>query len=528
MKKFLIYFSSRVVFPSVCIFALIAFVVFPPNTTLAGPPDHAKVNKIHAIGNVLDSVERQLERELMRYDGGTPAPKGMEGKLMAMANKLMVKEKQLTKVLNTMSEMRMPNTNGLEEALQYVGHQAVKIAGHAQVGSQMPLDPNVLDALGELKGAAENIAHIAQVHFEVLWDKVIPLRFVQVLNCFPFLQSCQPHLDWDSIDASVDKLNEALHGIGLHFWIKSVEQYYMYHFAHEGFPTGSILEWPDAVYEIGQVFSIIDLLDPPYNRRANKWIGYMTTIFSDPRELLVWVFGPDALVSREEGSRSASSFPNGGRSVIISAQNIYNPNRPPDQPALSPYHLTHELGHFFGVRHTWDGPTGINPYTLQSISWPDLWDLIYCPSDLGFPIWFSSRQEAEDADCSLQNIEKWDPINCHVDNRSGADDSDMRCTVQGADYYSGEPLLKGLSFPTGMPEDPPVDAYDETYSFAWGLNVMGYYGRYNAHLWMPGRFSASQLDLIKGHTLYDVPIADTDGFYLPFVNLWSERSQLGN
>ena len=205
--------------------------------------------------------------------------------------------------------------------------------------------------------------------------------------------------------------------------------------------------------------------------------------------------------------------------MIISAQNIYNPNRPPDQPALSPYHLTHELGHFFGVRHTWNGPTGINPYTLDSIAWPDLWDIIYCPGDLGLPIWFDSHLAAEEFDCSFQNIETWDPTNCRVDNRYGAYDSDMVCTVPasgGGDYNSGSYLLKGLSFPTGMPEDPPVDAYDETYSFAWGVNVMGYYGEYNAHLWVPGRFSVSQLELIKGHTLYDVPIADVNEFYQPF------------
>lgn len=107
----------------------------------------------------------------------------------------------------------------------------------------------------------------------------------------------------------------------------------------------------------------------------------------------------------------------------------------------------------------------------------------------------------------------------------------MYCTVPvpgGTNYFSGYPLLKGLSFPTGMPEDPPIDAYDDTYSFAYGLNVMGYYGRYNAHLYTPGRFSASQLELIKGHTLYDVPIVDAAGFYQPFENLWSQRSQLGN
>jgi hypothetical protein len=530
MRQFLVYFSSRIVFPLVCIFTLI--VVFIPNSGMAAPSHLAQYNKIHTIGNVLDSVERRLLRVLLQYDGETPAPEGVEGNLVAMANLLMVQEKKLTRVLDIISKTRMPNTNALEETLQYVAHQAVRIAGHAQVGALGPLDPPVFHALGELKAVAENLSYIiAQEYFYVLWDKVIPLRFVQVLNCAPFLPSCDPHLDWDSIDASVDSLNEALHGVGLHFWIKSVDRYYMYHFSHEGFPTGTILEWPDAVYQIEQVFPINDLDNWPYDRPTNEWLGYMTTIFSDPSELLVWVFGRDSLVSREIEHHSVSSFPNGGRSVTISAQNIYNPNRPPTQPALSPYHLTHELGHFFGVRHTWNGPTGINPYTLNSIAWPDLWDIIYCQGDLGFPYGFNSWQAAVDSDCSLQNIEAWDPINCHVDNRYGADDSDMDCSVPaigGSFYYSGESLLKGLSFPTGMPEDPPVDAYDETYSFAWGVNVMGYYGRYNAHLWVPGRFSVSQLDLIKGHTLNDVPIADLDGFYLPFQNLSSRRSQLGN
>lgn len=487
----------------------------------------AQYKKIVAIGNKLDSVERRLEKALMEYEEKTPAPKGMEGKLMAMANQLMVQEEKLMEVLDTMPEMRMPETNGLDEALQDVGHHAVRIAGHAQAGSQMPIDPDVLGALGQLKEAAESIVLIVHVHFDVLWDKVIPLRFVQVHNCFPFIQSCEPHLDWESIDASVDKLNEALHGIGLHFWIKSVERYYMNNFAHEGFPKGSPLEWSDAVDEIGQVFPIIDVFPPTeLNRLANQWIGYMSTIFSDPREILVWVFSRYSLVSREIGA-SEASFPEKGRFVVMSAQNIYDPDRPPDQPALSPYHFTHEIGHFFGVRHTWGGPTGINPYTQEPIAWPDLWDLIYCTGPLGFPFSFSSRQAAEDADCNFQNIEK-DSINCRVDNRDGTDDSDMHCSVHMGDYYSGDPLLKGLSFPTGMIEDPPDDAYDATYSFEWGLNAMGWWGRYNAHIWTPGRFSASQLELIKGHTLHDVPIVDADGYYSPFVDLTSKRSQLGD
>jgi hypothetical protein len=53
---------------------------------------------------------------------------------------------------------------------------------------------------------------------------------------------------------------------------------------------------------------------------------------------------------------------------------------------------------------------------------------------------------------------------------------------------------------------------------------MGYYGRYNAHLWTPGRFSDSQLEIIKGHLFNSVPIEED---YSPYVGLNSQRDLLG-
>ena len=112
----------------------------------------------------------------------------------------------------------------------------------------------------------------------------------------------------------------------------------------------------------------------------------------------------------------------------------------------------------------------------------------------------------------------------------------MECTLSFAGpqftYYSGDPLMKGMSFDLGEIEDQPSDVTDDTFSFAWGLNVMGYYSNYNAHLWTPGRFSASQLNLIWGHANYNVPIVDSSGFYLPYgvfpyETLYSDRNFLG-
>jgi hypothetical protein len=148
-------------------------------------------------------------------------------------------------------------------------------------------------------------------------------------------------------------------------------------------------------------------------------------------------------------------------------------------------------------------------------------------------MYFSSRDDALALDCHLRTIEDHPcpcgevneedecvcsvAPNCRVDNRYGADDSDMQCYVMRDYFNSGHGLLKGLSFDQGDPELPPD-------SFAWGLNVMGYYGRYNAHLWTPGRFSDSQLEIIKGHLFNSVPIEED---YSPYVGLNSQRDLLG-
>ena len=204
----------------------------------------------------------------------------------------------------------------------------------------------------------------------------------------------------------------------------------------------------------------------------------------------------------------------------------------PDQPALSPYHLAHEVGHFFGLFHPWDTPGGRHPVEIRDVDWADLWDLSYCHGDLGFPLFFTSRADALANQCTMEPIEdhycpcgEYDdsdnctcpvPPNCSVDNRYGADDSDMHCVIGYGNYYSDDPALKGLSFYLNEPELPPD-------SFAYGLNVMGYYSRYNAHLWTPGRFSSSQIEIISGHANNSVPIVVDYGV----PGLLSDRDKLG-
>jgi hypothetical protein len=528
---------------------MLAVMTINPYTVVAGTAYKAEINKLGAVGNALESIDKRLEIVLMDQPK-MPAPEGIIGRLDAMANKLEVLDNKVMKLLGALPQEAASMPSQVEVAVENIGEISVHIADRARVCFiQLPDNLAVMEALGGVQSLAEKISSRVHIYVSSFWDKVIPIRFVQVHNCYPCLQGCDPHLDRDSLQASVDGANEAFGEAGLHFVIKSVERYYMYNFAHESFPKDSIIEWADAVNEIGQVFPIVDLLDPPPNRDAAAWLGYMSTVFSDPTELLVWVVGYDSLVSRQIDHHSVSTLPNRGRNLIISAQNIYNPNRPPQQqPALSPYNLTHEMGHFFGLQHPWEmwhEPIGRHPVEDRQVDLTDLWDLIYCPGALGFPLYFSSKDDAESADCTLNMIEsnpcpcgETDPAtdqctcpvspNCLVNNRYGADDSDMECTIQIEDipysYVSGDSFMKGFSFDLGTAEDPPDDVEDYTYSFAWGLNVMGYYSRFNAHLWTPGRFSDSQLDLIRGYANNSVQI---ENYYSPFENLWSQMDLLG-
>jgi len=489
------------------------------------PTFQSETNKLEAVSNVLQSIDKRMEGILENSSKQkTPNPKGTRGKLLAISNELQVLNGRVEDVLSTLPGERASLPHQVEEAVEKVGENAVHIADLARLGFEEPPDNlGVLLALDEVGASATLISRIVRGYVQVLWDKVIPVRFVLVENCYPWAEACHPHVGWHYILASVHGLNEAFGAADLHFSVKSVERYRLYHFAHETFPADSTVESSDAINELGQVFPILGNV-PPSDRTAVQWVQYMSTVFSDPYELLVWVFGHDSIVSRQIGHHSVASFPEGGRFVIISARNIYDPTRPPQQPALSPYHLTHEVGHFFGLPHPWDQPGGKHPEENRQVDWADLWDLCFCRGELGFPVFFSSRGQALSEDCNLEPIECPDPPNCLINNRYGADDNDMEATVVHNTYHSADPAFKGLSFDLGTPENPPTDLIGlHPYSFAWGLNVMGYWSRYNAHIWTPGRFSASLLDLIRGHAYTSVPIVAN---YDPYV-LWSQRDLLG-
>jgi len=502
-------------------FLLILALLIPVNMGASWdiePTFQSETNKLEAVSNVLQSIDKRINEILADSSNkNTSNPKGTRGKLLAISKQLQVLDGRVENVLSTLPTERESLPIQLEIVVEKVSEDAVNIADSARQRCKISLDDlSVLMALDEVETSATQISRVVRSYLDVLWDKDIPVRFVLVESCLPCAESCDPYVDWDSILASVHGLNEAFGAADLHFSIKSVERHYLYNFADETVIVDSTIEYSVAIEELGQVLPITNE-DPSFDRAAVNWVQYMSTVFSDPTELLVWIFSNDSIVSRQMDGKSWASFPDGGRYVIISARNIYNPDRPPDQPALSPYHLTHEVGHFFGLPHPWEQPGGKHPEEDRQVDWADLWDLCFCRGEQGFPLFFSSREQALSEDCQLEPIERPDPPNCLINNRFGPDDSDMEATVVYNTYHSGDSELNGLSFDLGTPENPPD-------SFAWGLNAMGYWSRYKAHLWTPGRFSVSQLNLIRGHAYNSVPIVAN---YSPY-DVWSQRDLLGN
>jgi hypothetical protein len=482
------------------------------NPAVAGvepSPFKSQLNKLNSISNVLDSINKRLNHLLVPTGRSPKAdPSGVADQLGSMAEQFRELRARMGDVHATFGDDPVDLPAEIRESLDIIERQTSDIADLAQL--VFFKEARVMSALHELKTNIKAFAGRVAGFLNTSVKKIVPLSFILAQDTYPFQSGGAPFLNYEQLQSNLRALNESFahRPTGVKFWIKSTEGYRMNIFANESMVCESPLRWNDVKGELKQIYSlsIPDGSEVDGDQGAGSWIRYAVNNYSDRSDLIVWLFDKESLTIRDanncDGSSSMADFPD-NRRVLMNARNMYNPVG----SVFSPYHLVHELGHFFGLSHVWEPPAGTHPTTGQPLDHTDIWDMIYCLNDLGSPFFFSSKSDAQaySGDCArndgYRNIAKTgNERNCLVDNRGGsypdcAGNSVMRCTVDGPlagySFSSGDSALKGLSFPTGDPENCPK-------TFAWGVNAMGYWGgTYLAHLLTPGYFSDSQRKLIR-------------------------------
>lgn len=474
-------------------------------------PFKSQLNKLNSISNVLDSINKRLNH-LLAPTGRSPKAdaSGVADQLGSMAEQFRELRVRINDVHATFADDSIDLPKEIQESLDIIERQTSDIADLAQL--VFFKEARVMSALQELKINIKGFAGRVAGFLNTSVKKVVPLSFILAQDTHPFQSGGVPFLDYEQLQSNLRALNESFahRPTGVKFWIKSTEGYRMNTFANESMVCESPLIWNQVKDELKQIYSLSIPDDSAVDggRGAGGWIRYAVNNYSERSDLVVWLFDKESLTIRDanncDGSSSMADFPD-NRRVLMNARNMYNPVG----EVFSPYHLVHELGHFFGLSHVWEPPAGTHPTTEEPLDWADIWDMIYCLNDLGSPFFFSSKSEAQayygdcDRNGGYRNIATTgNERNCLVDNRGGqypecniTGDSIMRCTIDGTlasySYSSGDPALKGLSFPTGDSEGCPD-------TFAWGVNAMGYWGgTYLAHLLTPGYFSNSQRKLIR-------------------------------
>lgn len=478
-------------------------------------PFKPQLNKLNAISNVLESINKRLNHLLGPSDKSMKQnPAGIAGQLRSMANQFRELETRIGEIEATFRSEAVALPTEIKESLAIVERRTYDIADSAKLGffKEELVMSAMHDFRANIKAFAERVVHF----FNTPVTKVVPISLIMAQTCYPFQGSegsrtCDPLLDYEHLQSNLRWLNDSYASTGVKFWIKSTEGYRMPLFASESETCGSTFGWDQVKYALKEILSLSVPDDLSVDARdAGDWISYVVNNHSDKSDLIVWLFGRESLTVRsankdengcETGRSSITHYPDGHR-VLMNANNMYNPaNASPND--FSPNHLVHELGHYFGLNHVWESPFGIHPTTGEPVDWADMWDLVYCVNDLGYPFFFSSKSDAQASseDCNrnggYRNIvidPKDGTKNCHVDNLGCAGDSVMDCTIAGSSFSSDDSALKGLSFLTG---------YDEScqdLSFEWGVNAMGYWGgAFNAHVWTPGYFSTSQNQLVKAY-----------------------------
>ena len=169
------------------------------------------------------------------------------------------------------------------------GKQIEKLTKKLKIAEKKLDQGKIKAARGLLKAVDKRLRVIMREAMISLERKTIPIRFVEGHNCYPFIPSCEPHIDRELLLAEIDALNGSFASAGLEFWIKSVERYYFQNFAHENWAENEKFYWEQARDELDPVFDFDQFGNFPYpdvpkgpieDDPGKGWIEWASTIFS--------------------------------------------------------------------------------------------------------------------------------------------------------------------------------------------------------------------------------------------------------
>lgn len=292
----------------------------------------------------------------------------------------------------------------------------------------------------------------------------------------------------------------------LRFWIKSDEQYRSPLLSDN---KNNKRTWNEVKGEFARIFPHIpaDAYPPQTEKQSRLWKTAVSACYGNPNEVTIWLLEP--------GGGSTTDFPEKGHAVRIVAKNAFG--------SVATSHLAHELGHFFGVRHTFSLDRGSktlhtqmlfkNPRTGHKWNWSDLWDLIYYPvpgRGSSTTTFFRTRRDfvpypdREPLLIARHTIRQGDKRKRggHQENRPYVE---LWSTFGGSDrdgvrFQAGDLAVNGLFRDFGGAHDPGSGR------FRYGINVMDYFSEYGfkgPDLRAPAFFSDSQIRIVKAYANYE-------------------------
>jgi len=315
---------------------------------------------------------------------------------------------------------------------------------------------------------------------------VIPLRFVQALDCHPGLL-CRDHASADMIKESIRRANLVYADAGIKFWLKSNERHYMPEFHSK---NDDNYTWSEVRHRLRKVFPAMPL--NAYHtsqdvKTSSEWRQATTALYGDPDEVLIWVMDESAKHS------STGDFPHKGRALNIVAPRLWK-DYGSDGGVQASSHLAHELGHFFGLRHPQDANGMVDPETGHKWTYAEQWDQLYCETG-SEPIFYVSALHYEHIGCpgTLRRLYR-DADYCGA----GTDPfGQIYCEIGPTTYWAGSGAMKGTAVLSGHENNPPE-------SSAWSFNVMAWRGDPNVDLRVPAFIPESQIHMVRQYVSYDI------------------------